>query len=124
MSVNVFADVDITGVQTGYALTWNGSQFITSAPSSVVNTANTAAFAFIANIANSVVSISNFTTANLTEGSNLYYTNTRVLSALTGNVTIGNLKVSTTVSYANITGTPKVYQYFNESTQSLDTIFL
>jgi len=124
MSVNVFADVDITGVQTGHILTWNGSQFITSAPSGVVNTANTALFAANANVANSVVSISNFTTANLAEGSNLYYTNTRVVSALTGNVTIGNLKVSTTVSYANITGTTKVYQYYNESTQSLDTIFI
>jgi hypothetical protein len=128
MSVNVFADVDITGVQTGYVLTWNGSQFITSAPSGVVNTANTALFAANANVANSVISISNFTTANLAEGTSLYYTNTRVysnvISTLAGNVTIGNLKVSTAVNYSNTTGVTKVYQYYNESSQSLDTIFL
>jgi hypothetical protein len=124
MSVNVFADVDITGVSTGYSLIWNGTQFIASAQTSIANTANTATFAYTANVANSVVSISNFTTANLTEGNNLYYTNSRVLSALTGNVTIGNLKVSTAVNYSNTTGVTKVYQYFNESTQSLDTIFL
>jgi hypothetical protein len=199
MSVNVFADVDITGVQTGYALTWNGSQFITSAPSSVVNTANTAAFAYIANVANSVVSISNFTTANLAEGSNLYFTNARVVSGLVGqdvtlnNLTVagdlvvqgntvtlntatlivedknillangatnsatadgagfniagaqanltyrsagdkfefnkpldvfGNVKVTSAINYANTTNVTKVYQYYNESTQSLDTIFI
>ena len=28
MSVNVFADVDITGVQTGFALVWNGTTFV------------------------------------------------------------------------------------------------
>jgi hypothetical protein len=75
-------------------------------------------------VANTVLSISNFTTANLAEGSNLYYTNTRVLSALTGNVTIGNLKVSTALNYSNITGVVKVYQYYNEANLSLDTIFL
>ena len=124
MSVNVFADVDITGVSIGYALIWNGSQFIASAPTSVASTANTAGFATIANVANSVVSISNFTTANLNESGNLYYTNTRVLSALTGNVTIGNLKVSTALNYSNTTGVVKVYQYYNEANLSLDTIFL
>jgi hypothetical protein len=36
-------------------------------------------------------SLAGLTTANLAEGSNLYYTNSRVLSALTGNVTVGNL---------------------------------
>ena len=124
MSVNVFADVDITGVSTGYSLIWNGSQFIASAPTSVASTANTAGFAYIANVANSVVSINNFTTANLNENGNLYYTNSRVLSALTGNVTIGNVKVSTAINYSNITGVTKVYQYFNDTTQSLDTIFI
>jgi len=111
MSVNVFADVDITGVLAGYSLVWNGTQFIASAP-------------IVPNVANTVLSISNFTTANLVEGSNLYYTNTRVLSALTGNVTIGNLKVSTALNYSNTTGVVKVYQYYNETNLSLDTIFL
>ena len=115
MSVNVFADVDITGVQAGYSLVWNGSSFIASAPQGAVDNAN---------IANIVLSISNFTTANLVEGNNLYYTNSRVLSALTGNVTVGNLKVSTALNYSNTTGVTKVYQYYNETNLSLDTIFL
>jgi len=115
MSVNVFADVDITGIQTGYSLVWNGNVFVASAPQGAVDNAN---------IANTVLSISNFTTANLVEGNNLYYTNARVLSALTGNVTIGNLKVSTALNYSNTTGVVKVYQYYNEANLSLDTIFL
>ena len=124
MSINVLADVDITGIQAGYSLVWNGSSFVASTPIGTVDNANTATFAYNANVANSVVSISNFTTANLAEGINLYYTNTRVLSALTGNVTIGNLKVSTALNYSNTTGVVKVYQYYNEANLSLDTIFL
>ena len=46
------------------------------------NTANTAVFAQTANVANTVVSISNFTTSNLAEGTNLYYTNARVETAI------------------------------------------
>ena len=115
MSVNVFADVDITGIQAGYSLVWNGSSFVANAPLNAVDNAN---------IANIVLSISNFTTANLVEGNNLYYTNARVLSALTGNVTVGNLKVSTALNYSNTTGVTKVYQYYNEANLSLDTIFL
>jgi hypothetical protein len=45
------------------------------------------------------------TTSNVSEGSNLYYSNARVLSALTGNVTIGNLTLTgsgpTLRSYVN-----------------------
>jgi hypothetical protein len=37
------------------------------------------------------------TTSNVSEGSNLYYTNARVLSALTGNVTVGNLTATSIV---------------------------
>jgi len=48
---------------------------------------------------NSTASGSSITsTSNVSEGSNLYYTNARVLSALTGNVTIGNLVIGTSVS--------------------------
>ena len=46
------------------------------------------------------------TTSNVSEGSNLYYTNARVLSALTGNVTIGNLTLT-----GNITGGPALRSY-------------
>ena len=42
-------------------------------------------------------------TSNVSEGSNLYYTNARVLSALTGNVTIGNLVTGTSVSNSYVT---------------------
>ena len=199
MSINVFADVDITGVSTGYGLVWDGSKFVTLAPSSSIATANIAIFASIANVANTVLSISNFTTANLAEGTNLYFTNARVISGLVGqdvslnNLTVagdlvvqgntvtlntatlivedknillangatnsatadgagfniagaqanltyrstgdkfefnkpldvfGNVKVASAINYANTTNVTKVYQYYNESTQSLDTIFL
>jgi len=93
MSVNVFADVDITGVQNGYALVWNGNSFVSTAITAT--TASTANVALTANVANTVLSISNFTTANLTEGNNLYYTNTRVLANLaTSDVSVNNLTVA------------------------------
>lgn len=52
-----------------------------------------------ANIANLVLSIDNFTTDNLNEGSaNLYFTNARVLDALTSATIGGNLSVEGSVS--------------------------
>ena len=53
--------------------------------------------------ASGTVSLSGLTTSNLAEGVNLYYTNARVLSALTGNLTIGNLVTGTSVSNSYIT---------------------
>ena len=44
--------------------------------------ANVATLADFANVANVVTTLSNFTTANLVEGINLYFTNARVVSAL------------------------------------------
>ena len=98
MSINVFADVDITGAQSGYALVWDGSKFVPSASSGA---ANTAVFATNANVANTVLSISNFTTANLAEGSNLYYTNARVISAVTPYLTTSNVVEGTNLYYTN-----------------------
>ena len=88
-SVNVFSDVDITGITTNGILVWNGTKFVsgsvdTGATANIAvfaNTAGTANVALTANIANTVLTLSNFTTTNLAEGSNLYYTNTRVRSA-------------------------------------------
>ena len=98
MSINVFADVDITGAQSGYALVWDGSKFVPSASSGA---ANTAVFATNANVANTVLSISNFTTANLAEGSNLYYTNARVISAVLPYLTTSNVVEGTNLYYTN-----------------------
>ena len=68
-SVNQFADVDTSSVlpAAGNVLIWNGSAWV---PGSAV--------ADLANIANSVVSFTGLSTSNLTEGSNLYFTNARV----------------------------------------------
>ena len=157
MSINVFADVDVTGKQAGYGLIWDGNNWVANIItvsgtelSNVANTvlsivqaqisglqannaifSNTAAFANISNIANIVVSISNFTTANLAEAtSNLYFTNVRVfgnvISTLAGNVSIGNVNIanSGTINYSNNSGVVKVYQYYNQATGSLDTVFV
>ena len=83
MSINVLADVDITGIATNGILTWNGSKFIagTIESGAVANIAN---FSYVANVANTVLTLSNFTTANLIESSsNLYYTNARARTAFT-----------------------------------------
>ena len=66
----------------------------------LADTANTSLFAENSTTANTVLSISNFTTSNLAEGTNLYYTNARVhsnvvsaLSTYTGNIGAGNVTI-------------------------------
>jgi hypothetical protein len=102
MSINVFADVDITGVSLNKALVWNGTRFV---PGDAVGSSSQ--FAYVANVANLVLSLDNFTTANLAEGVNLYYTNARVLSYITapilGNITATGIITANTIVANNIT---------------------
>jgi hypothetical protein len=93
MSINVLADVDITNVQLNQVLTWDGTKFIPQAVSTGA-TANLAQFAYIANIANSVVSLAGHTTTEIAEGANLYFTNARVIGALTNANLLGNLRIA------------------------------
>jgi len=138
MSINVFADVDITGIANTGILVWNGTSFVagTTPPATSANFANTAGTANVAgianfanvagtanvagianvalvtnfanvagtanvalvanfanvanssNVANTVLSISNFTTSNLAEGTNLYYTNARVNAQVAPNLAL------------------------------------
>lgn len=94
------SDVDITGVEVNAALVWDGTKFIpgsteASLRSNFANTAgvaNVAILADLANVASLVTTLDNFTTANLAEGENLYYTNSRVLSSLVyANVLVADL---------------------------------
>jgi len=71
----------------------------------LADSANTALFATNSTTANTVLSIGNFTTSNLAEGSNLYYTNTRVYSNIiaalptyTGNINAGNIIANAIIS--------------------------
>ena len=76
MSINVLADVNITTVANGYVLTWDGGKWVANA---LPDAADFSGFSERSNIANTVLSISNFTTADLREAaSNLYYTTQRV----------------------------------------------
>ena len=68
---------------------------------SAVTGGTSSAFAERSNIANLVLSLSNLTTSNLSEGTNLYYTNARVyanvlalLPTYTGNLQVGNIITS------------------------------
>jgi hypothetical protein len=96
MSINVLADVDITGIQNDGILVWNGSKFI-AGTTTTANTAtfairsNIALFAFEANIANIVLSLDNLTTTDLKEGSNLYFTAARVVDTVTPLLTTANV---------------------------------
>ena len=100
MSINVLADVDITGVSVNSALVWDGTKFIpgsteASLRANFANTAGSANVALLADRANLVSSLSNHDTANLAEGTNLYYTNSRVLSALVyANVLVADLRAA------------------------------
>ena len=106
MSINVFADVDITGIVANGILLWNGTGFIAGPPSSITQSNITQ---FSVNVANTVLSISNFTTSNLAEGINLYFTNARVISAIEGaNLTIANANSAATANTAIFAQTANV----------------
>jgi len=116
-SINALADVNTVSVPPliGYGLIWDGTNWapnvITVSDTELANVANsvlgivqesiaafqanTALFAEEANVANLVLTISNFTTTDLSEGDNLYFTPERVIESLEGNnVTVNNLTVS------------------------------
>jgi hypothetical protein len=123
-SIDALKDVDTTTTPPalGQGLIWNGTKWVANTitvsatefaniANVVVGIVNTSQYSNIANsvlslvnasissafsnVANIVLSIDNFTTSNLREGSNLYYTNARVRTAIsTGNG----------LSYSNITG--------------------
>jgi hypothetical protein len=95
LSINVLADVDITGIQTDNLLRWDGTKFV---PGSATGTAD---FALLANVANIVTTLNNFTTANLAEGNNLYYTNSRLVSAVTPILTTANVVERNNLYYTN-----------------------
>ena len=104
-SINALYDVDITNVTINSTLIWNGSKFVTGA-------ADTALFSESANLAsraNLVLSLDNFTTANLIEGGdNQYFTNTRARQAFTAGTGIviqenGNIQVSDNILTGNVT---------------------
>ena len=90
-SINALSDVDTATYPPllNQALMWDGTQWTpnTITISSAALVANIAIIAYNANIANVVLSIDNFTTSNLREGSNLYYTIERANAAIDSRVT-------------------------------------
>ena len=102
LSINVFADVDTTFANVGEVLRWTGTQWVANSIA-VVDKSN---FAERANIANLVLTLANFTTSNLTEGSRLYYSNTRLRTDLpiettSLDLTINNLSVKSEFTVEN-----------------------
>lgn len=81
-----------------------------------------------------VIIIGAGTTSNVTEGSNLYFSNARVSTAISsqtlgnatfsGNVVASNVTVSNRVNFGNATTSVIVYQVYNSTTNSLDTVFV
>jgi hypothetical protein len=109
MSINVLTDVYITQPNLNDVLSWDGTKFIAQAATAAA-VAGTANVAYFANVANSVISLEGHTTTEIAEGANLYFTNARVIAALTdasllGNLTVRNLfanSVITTDLVANV----------------------
>ena len=135
ISINALADVDTVTLAPGlgYGLIWDGTNWVpniitvsSTELSNVANTilgivqsslvANTAFFAananfaniaLTANVANTVLTLSNFTTADLAEGTNLYFTNARVLANVTP---LLNLKANVTdLTTANVVELNNLY---------------
>jgi hypothetical protein len=90
-SIDALRDVNTANSSNGQALIWNSASNVW-APGNVATSLT-------------LSTLSPFlTTANVTESnSNLYYTNARVLSALTGNLVVGNLVTGTSVSNSYVT---------------------
>ena len=86
------------------------------------------------NTTGSVVVIGAGTTSNVTEGSNLYFSNARVSAAISsqtlsnatfsGNVSVSSITVKDRVNFGNATTSVLVYQVYNSTTNSLDTVFI
>jgi hypothetical protein len=100
MSINVLADVYITQPNLNDVLSWDGTKFIAQAASAAA-VAGTANVAYFANVANSVISLEGHTTTEINEGSNLYYTNSRVVSAVTPLLTTANTVELTNLYFTN-----------------------
>jgi hypothetical protein len=89
---------------------------------------------FTKNTTGSVIVIGAGTTSNVTEGSNLYFSNARVSAAIssqtlsnatfTGNVSVSSIDVKDRVNFGNATTSVIVYQVYNSTTNSLDTVFI
>ena len=89
---------------------------------------------FTKNTTGSVIVVGAGTTSNVTEGSNLYFSNARVSAAISsqtlsnatfsGNVVTSNVTVSNRVNFGNATTSVIVYQVYNSTTNSLDTVFI
>ena len=76
MSIDTLYDVSTSIANAGEVLTWSGTNWYSGA---TVGTAQSSVFAERSNVANLVLSISNFTTDALSEGTNnLYYTSNRL----------------------------------------------
>lgn len=112
MSINVLADVDISGIGVNSTLVWDGTKFIPGSTeialrSNFANTAGSANVAGVANVAlladsaNIVLSLDNHTTSNLREGSNLYFTDGRAIAAVTPLLTTGNVVETTNQYFTN-----------------------
>ena len=94
---------------SGYVLAANanGTRFWTNPAAAAAgaaqfaDTAGSANVSLLANVANTVLTISNFSTANLIEGTNLYFTNARVVSAVTPLLTTSNVFEGTNQYFTN-----------------------
>jgi len=113
MSVNVFTDVDLTGIAVNATLVWDGTKLVPGSTdvalrANFANTTGSANVALLSDVANTVLSLSNFTTANLAEGTNLYFTNTRTRAAFTPGkgiaITNGGVITNTGAPYEYNTG--------------------
>ena len=89
---------------------------------------------FTKNTTGSVIVVGAGTTSNVTEGINLYFSNARVSAAISsqtlsnvtfsGNMVASNVTVSNRVNFGNATTSVIVYQVYNSTTNSLDTVFI
>ena len=89
---------------------------------------------FTKDTSGNIIVIGAGTTANVIENGNLYFSNARVNSAISsqtlgnatfsGNVVASNVTVSNRVNFGNATTSVLVYQVYNSTTNSLDTVFI
>jgi len=96
LSINIFADVSTAVANVGEILTWTGSQWVANA------LPTTSEVSERANIANLVLTLSNFTTSNLAEGVNLYFTEERLSNGLANAISGKDITVNNLIAQGNL----------------------
>jgi hypothetical protein len=101
MRLDTFYDVSVSVANAGSVLVYDGTNWV---PGDTIIEANKAAFSERANVANTVLTLSNFNTNDLQEGSNnLYYTTTRLTNDIQSAIYGKDIELDDLILFGDLT---------------------